>query len=829
MALKYKFSAIICYYYIQKLLIMKVHLFIMAVFVTFNMYGQTIKIIDKNTLQPLSDCYIYSKNPSLSITSNAKGQADISGLKNADSIFIRHLSFKEMVFSYNQLAAMKFTVEMTELNISLNEVVISSNRWEENKMETPNRIAKISVKEAAFQNPQTSADLLGMSGYAFIQKSQLGGGSPMLRGMATNRVLLVVDGVRMNTAIFRAGNLQNVISLDANAMESTEILFGPGSVMFGSDAIGGVMSFNTLEPKFSCTENAKPVITGNAITRFSSANMEKSGHVDFNIGLKKLAFTTSFTFSDYGDLRSGTVGGVAYFYRPYYVQTIDNKDYMFPNQDSALQVGSKYGQINYMQKVRYKPAKYWDLDYGFHYSQTSSYNRYDRLYVMQTSGPYKNKLRWAEWYYGPQKWSMHRIGASYTKSNIIFDNLRLIAAYQFFEESRYDREFMFRELHMQKENVKAVSVNLDFDKKISEKISVSYGLEAVYNKVHSVASLTHVVTKEEDSTVTRYPDGSTWQSYGAYISAKYKPHPKWTISAGARYNHFVIKADFDTTFFPFPFTNTKMSNGSLSGSLGLVYAPFETWQLYINGATGFRAPNIDDMGKVFESTPGYLVVPNPDLKPEQVYNAEIGTAKSFGKILKFDVTAYYTWLVDAMVRKDFVFNGQTTIRYLGNKSTIQAVQNVSKLHVYGIQAGIEFYYKGIGLKSNISYQNGKEQSPDSLIYYPLRHAAPMFGSTHLTYEHKKFRLDFYVVYNAKMDYEDLALTERINASYARDENGHAYVASWYTLNFKAAFYINQYVAITAGIENIADRLYRPYSSGINAPGRNIIASLRTRF
>jgi hemoglobin/transferrin/lactoferrin receptor protein len=382
---------------------------------------------------------------------------------------------------------------------------------------------------------------------------------------------------------------------------------------------------------------------------------------------------------------------------------------------------------------------------------------------------------------------------------------------------------------MQKETVMAISANLDFEKKIGKKLSVSYGLEAVYNLVGSVATLTHVVTKKVDSTVTRYPNGSTWQSYGVYVSAKYKPHPKWTLNAGMRYNHFVIKADFDTTFFPFPFTNATMSNGSLSGSLGLVYAPFPSWQIYINGATGYRAPNIDDMGKVFESTPGYLVVPNPDLKPEQVYNAEMGMVKSFGNFLKLDVAAYYSWLVDAMVRKDFVFNGETTIRYLGNKSIIQAMQNVANIQVYGIQAGLEFSYKGIGLKSNISYQNGKEQSPDSLIYYPLRHAAPMFGSTHLTYEHKKFKVDFYAIYNAKMDYEDLALTERINASYARDAKGYAYVASWYTLNFKAAFYLNQYVAITAGIENIANRLYRPYASGINAPGRNIIASLRTRF
>lgn len=187
-------------------------------------HAQTITIFNYITREPLENTSLESKSPSVFRTTDIKGRADISDFKGSDSIFFNHLGFKEVVYSYAQLKAMNFSVELKEEYLSLREVVISSNRWEQKKVETPSRIEVINMKEASFQNPQTAADLLGISGYAFIQKSQLGGGSPMLRGMATNRVLLVVDGVRMNTAIFRSGNLQNVISLDANAMESTEIL-----------------------------------------------------------------------------------------------------------------------------------------------------------------------------------------------------------------------------------------------------------------------------------------------------------------------------------------------------------------------------------------------------------------------------------------------------------------------------------------------------------------------------------------------------------------------------------------------------------------------------
>lgn len=793
-------------------------------------YSQIITITETETGVPIEMAILISESPKAKAITNEKGQADISDFKKSDKIVISHVAYKSAEYSYKQLEHLNFNISLSLKLNSLQEVVVSAQRWEQKKIETPSRIASINVREVAFQNPQTAADLLGISGYVFIQKSQLGGGSPMMRGMATNRVLLVVDGVRMNNAIFRSGNLQNVISLDANAIQNTEILFGPGSVIYGSDAIGGIMNFVTLKPKFLKDTEKKFELTGNTMTRFSSANSEKTEHFDFNIGLKKLALVSSITYSNYGDLRSGSVGGDPYFYRRNYVITFDNRDYVVPNKDSTLQVGSKYSQINLMQKVQFKPNEIWNMEYGFHFSETSKYNRYDRLYVIRIDGPYKEKPRWAEWYYGPQKWQMHRIAITYNKTNLLMDNLKFIAAYQFFEESRYDREFMYRELRMQKENVDAYSINVDMDKKMNDKISFNYGYEWVYNIVHSKANLTHIITQKVDSTVTRYPDGSIWMSNGIYFTTKYKLHKKWLLTGGIRYNHFLIQAEFDTTFFPFPFKNARMSSGSTIGSLGMVFTPSEQWQIYLNTANGFRAPNIDDMGKVFESVPGYLVVPNPNLKPEKVYNIELGTLKSFGNFLKIDAAVYYTWLKDAMVRKNFTLNGDSTIRFLGNKSRIQAIQNVTKIDVYGFQAGVEFSYKGFGIRSHYSYQKGKEQTPDSMVYYPLRHAAPAFGSTHISYEYRnKFKAEFYIVYNAKMNYKDLALTERTNASYARDEQGRAFVYAWHTFNFKIAYFPNPFITITAGIENIADLMYRPYASGINAPGRNLITSLKVKF
>ncbi|MCX7861446.1 MAG: TonB-dependent receptor [Bacteroidales bacterium] len=791
--------------------------------------AQIAIVSDAISGSPIEQVTLFSEVPQALVITNEKGEADISKFAESEKILIRHMSYKEAIYSYKQLEQLNFKISLYPKISQLQEVSVSAQRWITKKIETPNRISSINMREAAFQNPQTSADLLGVSGYAFIQKSQLGGGSPMLRGMATNRILIVVDGVRMNTAIFRSGNLQNVISLDANAMESTEILFGPGSVMFGSDAMGGVMNFGTLTPKLSSSQK-KVEISGNAMTRYSSANNENTMHLDVNVGMRKLALLTSFTFADYDDLRSGNVGGHPSFYRTYYVIRVDNKDIMVPNKDSTLQVGSQYDQLNFMQKVKYQINTAANIEYAFHFSETSKYNRYDRLTVWRTDGPYKGKLRWAEWYYGPQKWQMHRIGLNSSSATKFYEKFKMVIAYQFFEESRYDREFMYRERRMQKENVHAFSGNIDAEKQWTEKLKIFYGYEFVHNTVYSKATLTHIIKNEVSPTVTRYPNGSIWMSNGVYITGTYKFHKLWLVNSGLRYNHFYIHADFDTTFFPFPFLQASINTGSTVGSVGLVYTPKPSWQCYTNLANGFRAPNIDDMGKVFESVPGYLVVPNPNLKPEKVYNFEAGIIKTVKNLLRIDATIYRTWLLDAMVRKNTIFNGDSTIRFMGNKSRVQSVQNVGEIDVYGFQAGLEFFYKGFGLRSHLSYQKGYEKVPDSSVTYPLRHAAPMFGSTHCTYEYKnKIKADFYVVYNAKMDYEDLALTERFNPSYARDKNGKPYVASWYTLNFKLGYYPSPSIAITGGIENIANVLYRPYASGINAPGRNFIFSLRVKF
>ncbi|MFN3839263.1 MAG: TonB-dependent receptor [Cyclobacteriaceae bacterium] len=717
----------------------------------------------------------------------------------------------------------KDTTYINPKNFILDETVISASRWEQNIREVPNRIAKISSAAIQFQNPQTAADLLGASNQVFIQKSQLGGGSPMIRGFATNRVLLVVDGVRMNNAIFRSGNVQNVISLDAGTIEESEVIFGPGSVIYGSDAIGGVMDFHTLTPRFS--ESGKTQLNAHIFSRYSSANNEATNHLNVTIGSKKWSWVSAYTHSDYNDLLMGSKGPDEYL-RPDFQRRVNNTDSVFVNSNPKLQVQTGYSQENVLQKLAFRPAENITLMYAFHHSKTSDVPRYDRLILKNTSGNFTS----AEWYYGPQKWQMHVLQATLDKPGLLWSHARFTVARQEYEESRHTRNFNGANRTNRFERVTAISANADMDKVLSERANLFYGLEYVRNNVGSTAFRENVNNGDISTATTRYPDGSTWQSIAGYASVRYKLSDQVLLNGSARITNAHTEATYDTALFDFPFVSASLNNTALNGSLGLVYNPNPDLKVYTNLSSGFRAPNVDDIGKVFDSQPGSVVVPNPDLEPELAYNAEIGTTGRF-RTLELDAAAYYTVINNAIARAPGTFNGEDSIFYDGVYSRVLSQQNISSVKVAGFQLGLRWSIARYWLlTSHLNYQKGEETYPGVTGTYSPTHVAPLFGATHLIFSRNDLRVDFYAAYNGEISYDNLALSERADAHlYAKDANGNPYAPSWWTLNLKTSFQAARYVTVDAGIENMLDKRYRPYSSGISAPGRNAIVTLRFKI
>jgi len=795
-----------------------------GLFVFFQLSAQKATLLDAKTGIPVPNVAIYNDDKTKTTISDINGLMDISAFDRNEKITLKHISYQTIKTTKNQIQKRGGYLYLEMTAEQLEEVVMSVSKWEQQRKDIPQKIASINAQTIAFNNPQTSADLLQSSGQVFVQKSQLGGGSPMIRGFATNRVLLSVDGVRMNNAIFRGGNVQNVISIDPFTVKNTEVIFGPGSVIYGSDAIGGVMNFFTQEPRFSFTDSL--AFSGNVFYRLATANNENTIHVDFNLGHQTWASYTSISYNNFDDLRMGSHGRASYL-RNNRVVRQNGQDVLIENEDPLVQNPSGYDQINLMQKFKFKPNNNWDYDLGLYYSETSDYARYDRLIRPNNTG---DGLRSAEWFYGPQKWFMGNAQITQKGKNRFYSGAKLTTAYQFFEESRNERTFQDVTRFTTREKLNAISINLDFENKKIGNLSLYYGAEYLFNKVDSKGTQTNIETAQSAPAASRYPDGATWQTFAGYINGELGAKPNLTLLAGLRYSQVWVDAQFDDTFYDFPFTEADLITGALTGSLGFSWFPTANLQVTLNGSTGFRAPNIDDVGKVFDSEPGSVVVPNPELEPEYAYNIDFGIRKNFEDKLVVKASTYYTYLVDALVRRDFTFNGEREIVYNGELSNVQAIQNAANAYVYGFELGAEaFFGKNWSFLGNMTLTEGIEEDDDGLES-PARHVAPTFADAHIVWKNDKFKADVFLNYNGEIPFDDLAFSERNKEYiYAQDENGNPFSPSWYTLNVRSRYQFSNALHLNIALENITDQRYRTYSSGIVAPGINFIAGLGYKF
>jgi hemoglobin/transferrin/lactoferrin receptor protein len=437
------------------------------------------------------------------------------------------------------------------------------------------------------------------------------------------------------------------------------------------------------------------------------------------------------------------------------------------------------------------------------------------------------KLKSAQWYYGPQK----RLLAAYTLSldtSRFFDEANITAAYQDIEESRHNRNFGAVKLNHRMENVKVYSLNADFSKKFN-KDELRYGAEAVFNDVVSNAYAEDITNGRRSSLDTRYPDGGAHtQSYALYGIHTKKISKNFVLNDGLRLTHSALSANFnDKSFFPFPFNDVDQNSTSLTGNIGFILSSDDGWRISPLFSTGFRTPNVDDLTKVFESASGNLIIPNPDLKPEHTYNYELSVGKTFTNKVQIGITGFYTDYRNALTVAPSTFNGQTQVMYNGVLSNVSTTVNKEKAYIYGVSGNLAAELSDhISFSSVLTYTYGRiKESPNN---YPLDHIAPMFGRTSLTGHFSKFTAEVFALYNAAKKSKDYNLRGEDNQLYSADPvNG--YTPSWFTVNLRTKYDINNHAAVQFAVENITDKFYRVFASGLSASGRNFVITLRGRL
>ncbi|WP_440120517.1 TonB-dependent receptor domain-containing protein [Tenacibaculum sp. Ill] len=810
-------------------------------FVT-TIFSQTITVIDAETGKPVEAVAVFNKDKTASAVSDELGKIDISDFKKNELLTFTHVSYAQYQEKKSVIKKNNYHVYLSKNSEQLDEVVVSVFKNREKTNRIAEQIAVVSSKEIEKLSPQTSADLLASVPGIKVQKSQFGGGSPVLRGMESNRVLLVVDGVRMNNAIYRKGHLQNSITVAPNLLDRTEVVFGPSSVIYGSDALGGVIHYYTKTPKLS---EKGSEIKGNTFLRYSSANNEVTNVVSAELRFKKWASFTSIAHSNFGDLKMGenrSHGFDNWGKVPYYSNNTNTfySDTPVANSDQNLQRNTGYSQTDVLQKFYVPFSKNTDFKLNIQYSTSSDIPRFDKLNELK-----KGSLKFAEWYYGPQERLLISPQLIINPKKKWMDNGTITLAYQNIKESRIQRKFGSLDRSYRKESVDAFSLNGDFTVPLAENRNLGYGIEVTYNDVESNSygktlrvNDSNIIGFDGDFTVqSRYPDGgSSYFSSAFYVDYRQDINSKSTLNTGIRGTNTVLKAKWlDETFIDIPQNDIQLDNQSLTATIGYVYKPNKTWQLNTVLSSGFRSPNIDDVGKIREKN-GKVTIPNISLKPEHAYNAEIGAQKYFNN-RKFRVGAnvYYTLLNNYIYRESFELNGSSIIEYDGEDGAI--VANVNKGTAYVTGATVSYQgklHRNWNTSGFVTYTYGKTYDTNE----PMSSIPPLFGRFDLSYVNKKFEGGANLVFNAKKDISDYNITEGIdnheqtpivNANATEDIDKYYGSPSWMTVGLYGKFQFTKNIALQAQLSNLFDEHYKEFASGVSAAGRNISVSLLTNF
>jgi len=695
----------------------------------------------------------------------------------------------------------------------LEEVSISINSYESNLRKQAQKLTIINSQDAKLSNSQTTAEVLENTGEIYVQKTQTGGGSPVLRGFEANKIVLMMDGIRLNNAITRGGHTQQTITVDNGTLDKTEVLFGSGSTLYGTDALGGSINFYTKDPKID--SDSFKFQSGNFSLKYGSSNFEKNTHADFTYGNEKIAFLSSFTFTDFDNLRIGgreTPNDINWGKQFEYVRPINGgKDSIVSNENPLKLQNTGYWQFNALQKTIWKPTSKLSIKHTFIYTTSSNIPRYDKL---------ANENRYTEWYYGPQKHLINALHFDYTTTSKLFDKARLILSYQNLQEIRFNRRFQNSFSTEQTEKVNSYSTTLNFNKNLKKNRTINYGYEMYYNDVNSQAFEINIVDRSRNITQTRFPNGENiFLTNGLFAMYSHEINDEISFTGGVRYEYIYNHSTFvENPLIVLPFNEITFANQAIVGNLGLSYHP-ENWKFSFLISKGFRSPNLDDYGKIRDKN-RRITLPSENLRPEKTYSFESNVGYSKNK-LKIELGTFYTYLLDAITTRNGSINGIDSLLYNGEVNRIQFNTNTNEANIYGFSSKVKYKITNAFYFYNTNTYTYGWDITDNV---PLGHIPPFYGKLGINYKLKYFQLELNTQYNLRKVARLYSPGGVDNLEYA-SING---IPSWQTLNFLLSYEGNK-MFINAGVDNILDQHIRTFSSGVSRSGINIWMKIGYQF
>lgn len=645
-------------------------------------------------------------------------------------------------------------------SVNLKEMVLVATKTEKETFNLPNDIVKIDSKHFLQRQARTSPEILLSEGI-WTQKTNHGGGSLFIRGLTGNQILLLIDGIRLNNSTYRYGPNQYLNTVDVFSIGSVEILRGGGSVLYGSDALGGTLQMRSKEIDFSETKK----ISASCLGRLASQNMEKSTHANFQLSKKKWAIGADLTYRNFGDLVGGDTTGI--------------------------QTPSGYNELAYSLKVKLALAKNLNL---------TALNQL----VRQEDVAVFHKVKLENFSFNqmqPQQRHLSYLRFDYTPKSKIINRLEANISLQNTSETRQSQKNGTSKQTNETDKIQVVGMYLFTETVLNPFYSINTGTEVYVDKVNSEKI---EINQLDNSKVTKrglYPDGASYSNFALYQN-HHLTWKNWAFQAGLRYNLYQISMkDKDLG-------NVEIQPSALVYDAAIQYFIQKKQHFYTHFSTGFRAPNIDDMGTLGIVDFRYEL-PNYNLAPEKSRNFEIGYKINTNR-LKLNTYFYYNHLQNLITR--------TKQNQVINTYQVYIKENTDQAFIRGFETNTKFQItSNLGLNSAINYTFGQNLTKNE----PLRRIPPLFYNIQLQYSYKKFYTN--LTFFAANQQTRLAQGDKDDNRIPKGGTGAFQVLHWF------GGYTWRSLDANISVQNITNADYRIHGSGVNGAGRHLIVSLRYTF
>jgi outer membrane receptor protein involved in Fe transport len=600
-----------------------------------------------------------------------------------------------------------------------------------------------------------------------VQKTNHGGGAPFLRGLTGNQTLLMLDGIRVNTAIFRFGPNQYANLIDAYTLQRIEIVKGSGSVQYGSDALGGVMHALTR----SIPLDGPRGWFARAGVRITSRDMEYTGRADAGYTGRKFGFAGGYTWRKFGDLYGGDTTG--------------------------KQSPSGYDEVDWDMKARLALGK------GLYLTASAQQ-------VHQSDVPLYHRIQLEKFDY--YRFNPQRLLISYMRleSNSEQHMLHSWSITPLFKKSVEGRQYHRNgsaDYFDEADVTESYGIVAETNWKFSPGWSSGTGAELYYDDVSSSRAVTN-----GGNLISRrglYPDGASQVNASVY-SLHHFTRKQWRAEAGLRYN--IVQNRIPGEFLDLPGNRSgdaTIQADAVVGNLSLLYNLHGRHAFYTSLSTGFRAPGIDDLGTLGLVDFRYEL-PAYDLEPEKSIDTELGY-RYRGQKLQLQASIFYLKLKDLISRTR---SGTDSIQ--GYPVFIKTNDQEAFIRGFDL-AGTYELIPGLVFSANLAAQYGQNLTRNE----PVRRIPPTHGMGMVRYGKRHWYLA------ADMQW---ALEQDRLAQGDKDDNRipAGGTPGWEVVNLLFGYVYNAW-ELRARLSNIFNEDYRTHGSGINGMGRAVTVAMMVAF